>query len=197
MIVGITGGIGSGKSAVTRYLETKGIAVVDADLAARVIVEPGRPVLEQLQKRYGDEILLSDGNLNRPWLREKIFGDSDERKWVESVMHPEIRNEILRQLDDADSPYKVLVSPLLLETSQHEMVDRVLVVDVPESVQIERTTQRDSVPATQVEAILKAQTSRQNRLDKADDVVDNSLDLPALHQQVDKLHEKYLKLCQN
>ncbi|WP_461535482.1 dephospho-CoA kinase [Spongorhabdus nitratireducens] len=197
MIVGITGGIGSGKSAVTRYLETKGIAVVDADLAARVIVEPGRPVLGQLRQRYGDEVLLSDGNLNRPWLREKIFGDSDERKWVESVMHPEIRNEILRQLDDADSPYKVLVSPLLLETSQHEMVDRVLVVDVPETVQVERTTQRDSVPATQVEAILKAQASRQNRLDKADDVVDNSLDLPALHQQVDKLHEKYLKLCQN
>ncbi len=151
-------------------------------------------MLDELKNRYGAEVLLEDGNLNRPWLRERIFSDSAERLWVESVMHPRIGEEIIRQLQSADSPYKVLVSPLLLETAQHKMVDRVLVVDVPEDTQIERTASRDNVPASQVQAIIKAQASRQDKLNKADDIVDNNNDLTALHHQVDSLHEKYLKL---
>lgn len=194
-IIGLTGGIGSGKSAAAaRFAETHGIHVVDADIKSRVVVEPGRPALQQIVDRFGDAVLQPDGSLNRAVLRERVFRDPDERRWLEQLLHPLIREEIIRDLASADSPYALLVSPLLVESGQYQMTRRILVVDVPEALQIARTTQRDKVPEEQVKAILQAQAKREERLRHADDVITNDRDLAALHQQVDQLHQYYLTL---
>ena len=194
-IIGLTGGIGSGKSAAAaRFAETHGIHVVDADIKSRVVVEPGRPALQQIVDRFGDAVLQPDGSLNRAVLRERVFRDPDERRWLEQLLHPLIREEIVRDLASADSPYALLVSPLLVESGQYQMTRRILVVDVPEALQIARTTQRDKVSEEQVKAILQAQAKREERLRHADDVITNDRDLAALHQQVDQLHQYYLTL---
>ncbi|MGB1142320.1 MAG: dephospho-CoA kinase, partial [Halioglobus sp.] len=138
MIVGITGGIGSGKSAVTDRFEALGVTVVDADLAARVIVEPGRPALDAIADHFGEHLLLEDGNLDRAALRKLVFADEEQRKWLEQLTHPLIGQEILDQLAASTSPYTLLSSPLLLETSQKELADLLVVVDVPEEVQLAR-----------------------------------------------------------
>ncbi|MEJ6654682.1 MAG: dephospho-CoA kinase [Pseudomonas sp.] len=194
-IIGLTGGIGSGKSAAAaRFAETHGIHVVDADIKSRVVVEPGRPALHQIVDRFGDAVLQQDGSLNRAVLRERVFRDPDERRWLEQLLHPLIREEIVSDLASADSPYALLVSPLLVESGQYQMTRRILVVDVPEALQIARTTLRDKVPEEQVKAILQAQAKREERLRHADDVITNDRDLAALHQQVDQLHQYYLTL---
>ena len=194
-IIGLTGGIGSGKSAAAaRFAEAHGIHVVDADIKSRVVVEPGRPALHQIVDRFGDAVLQQDGSLNRAVLRERVFQDPDERRWLEQLLHPLIREEIVSDLASADSPYALLVSPLLVESGQNQMTRRILVVDVPEALQIARTTLRDKVPEEQVRAILQAQAKREERLRHADDVITNDRDLAALHQQVDQLHQYYLTL---
>ncbi|WP_193073970.1 dephospho-CoA kinase [Pseudomonas sp. FME51] len=194
-IIGLTGGIGSGKSAAaTRFAEAHGIHVVDADIKSRVVVEPGRPALHQIVDRFGDAVLQQDGSLNRAVLRERVFQDPDERRWLEQLLHPLIREEIVSDLASAGSPYALLVSPLLVESGQYQMTRRILVVDVPEALQIARTTLRDKVPEEQVRAILQAQAKREERLRHADDVITNDRDLAALHQQVDQLHQYYLTL---
>lgn len=194
-IIGLTGGIGSGKSAAAaRFAEAHGIHVVDADIKSRVVVEPGRPALHQIVDRFGDAVLQQDGSLNRAVLRERVFQDPDERRWLEQLLHPLIREEIVSDLASADSPYALLVSPLLVESGQYQMTRRILVVDVPEALQIARTTLRDKVPEEQVKAILQAQAKREERLRHADDVITNDRDLAALHQQVDQLHQYYLTL---
>lgn len=194
-IIGLTGGIGSGKSAAAaRFAEAHGIHVVDADIKSRVVVEPGRPALHQIVDRFGDAVLQQDGSLNRAVLRERVFQDPDERRWLEQLLHPLIREEIVSDLASADSPYALLVSPLLVESGQYQMTRRILVVDVPEALQIARTTLRDKVPEEQVRAILQAQAKREERLRHADDVITNDRDLAALHQQVDQLHQYYLTL---
>ncbi len=197
MIIGLTGGIGSGKSAAAdRFAQAHGIHVVDADLKSRVVVEPGRPALGQIVDRFGDAILLDSGELNRAALREKVFAEPAERRWLEALLHPLIREEITSDLSRAESPYALLVSPLLVESGQHQMAQRILVVDVPEALQIARTTQRDQVPETQVRAIMQAQAQREERLRHAHDVISNDRDLAALHAQVDALHQRYLALTQ-
>lgn len=194
-IIGLTGGIGSGKSAAAaRFAEAHGIHVVDADIKSRVVVEPGRPALHQIVDRFGDAVLQQDGSLNRAVLRERVFQEPDERRWLEQLLHPLIREEIVSDLASADSPYALLVSPLLVESGQYQMTRRVLVVDVPEALQIARTTLRDKVPEEQVRAILQVQAKREERLRHADDVITNDHDLAALHQQVDQLHQYYLTL---
>lgn len=194
-IIGLTGGIGSGKSAAAaRFAEAHSIHVVDADIKSRVVVEPGRPALHQIVDRFGDAVLQQDGSLNRAVLRERVFQDPDERRWLEQLLHPLIREEIVSDLASADSPYALLVSPLLVESGQYQMTRRILVVDVPEALQIARTTLRDKVPEEQVKAILQAQAKREERLRHADDVITNDRDLAALHQQVDQLHQYYLTL---
>lgn len=196
MIIGLTGGIGSGKSAVSlRFAVKHGIHVVDADLKARVVVEPGRPALQAIVDRFGDPVLQSSGELDRAALREKIFSDPDERFWLESLLHPLIREEIVTDLASATSPYALLVSPLLVESGQHRMTDRVLVVDVSEETQLLRTALRDNVPQDQVKAIMQAQASREARLKHAHDIVSNDQDLAELHKQVDALHERYLSMA--
>lgn len=191
-VVGLTGGIGSGKTAASDYLASKGITVVDADLASRIVVQPGQPALARIAERFGADKLNADGSLDRAALRSVVFADKQALKDLEAITHPAIRDELVRQLRAATSPYVLLVSPLLLETNQHELVDRVLLIDVPEEVQIARTAQRDQVAASQVKAIMEAQMPRQQRRDRADDVVVNDCTLDALHEALDRLHQDYL-----
>lgn len=193
-ILGLTGGIGSGKSAAAQCFVDLGVHLVDADHAARWVVEPGRPALAQIAEHFGPSVLRADGTLNRSALRELIFKDPQQRVWLESLLHPLIREEIRQYLARAESAYAILVSPLLLETSQHQMVQRVLVIDVPESVQIERTVLRDKTNEEQVRAILKAQASRDERLSRADDVIVNDRDPAWLKSEVERLHHYYLTL---
>lgn len=192
LIVGITGGIGSGKSAVTDRFEQHGIDVVDADKAARVIVEPGRPALKAIAERFGGEILLTDGALDRAALRALVFADENERLWLEQLTHPLIGQEIRTQLEAATSPYVILSSPLLLETSQKSLTDLVVVVDVPEETQLERTVARDDNDEAQVKRIMAAQMSRADRLAKADIVIDNSRSLAELDGLIDELNGEFL-----
>lgn len=193
-ILGLTGGIGSGKSAAAQCFVDLGVHLVDADNAARWVVEPGRPALTQIAEHFGARVLQADGSLNRSALRELIFKDPQQRVWLEGLLHPLIREEIRQYLARAESAYAILVSPLLLETSQHQMVQRVLVIDVPESVQIERTVLRDKTNEEQVRAILKAQASREERLSRADDVIVNDRDPAWLKSEVERLHHFYLTL---
>lgn len=193
-ILGLTGGIGSGKSAAAEHFAALGIHMVDADHAARWVVEPGRPALAKIVERFGEAVLLPDGQLNRAALRERIFKAEDERRWLEQLLHPLIGQEIASNLAQAQSPYAILVSPLLVESGQYRMTQRVLVVDTPEHLQLERTMRRDQVSEEQVRAILKAQALRDDRLKHADDVLLNDGDLSHLHQQVECLHQFYLGL---
>lgn len=194
-IVGLTGGIGSGKTAVSDRFAALGIKVVDADVCARVVVEPGKPALQQIAEHFGQDVLNSDGTLDRARLRQIVFADDGERKWLESLLHPLIFEEMWGQLQSATSPYAILVSPLLIEGGQTAICQRILVVDVPEDIQLARTMLRDTNSAEQVQAIMATQASRQARLEKADDVIVNESDLEALWQQVDRLHRQYLSLA--
>lgn len=193
-ILGLTGGIGSGKSAAAQHFRTLGVHLVDADEAARWVVEPDRPALAKIVEHFGAEVLLPDGRLDRAALRARIFQNAEERRWLERLLHPLIRQEICSHLERASSPYAILVSPLLVETDQHKMTQRILVIDVPESLQLERAMQRDQADRKQVEAIIKAQASREERLRHADDVLVNDRDLPWLHNEVERLHRFYLTL---
>ncbi|BBP81463.1 dephospho-CoA kinase [Pseudomonas sp. Pc102] len=193
-ILGLTGGIGSGKSAVASHFGNLGVHLVDADHAARWVVEPGRPALAQIAEHFGSDVLQADGQLDRAALRQRIFEHPEERRWLENLLHPLIGEEIVRDLASAQSPYAILVSPLLIESGQHRMTQRVLVVDAPEAVQIQRTMARDQVSEEQVGAILKAQASREKRLEAADDVLVNDRDLKWLQREVERLHAFYLTL---
>ncbi|WP_298634460.1 dephospho-CoA kinase [uncultured Umboniibacter sp.] len=189
MILGVTGGIGSGKSAATDHLQQLGVTVVDADLCSRVVVQPGRPALQAIFSHFGERLKSADGSLDRAALRQLIFSDPEQKSWLEALLHPLIRNEIQTQLQNADGPYAVLSSPLLFETKQSELCDQVLVIDVDEATQRQRTLSRDGVSEKQVEAIMAAQLQRKKRLDKADYVIDNSGSLEQLHNALQQFHE--------
>jgi len=193
-ILGLTGGIGSGKSAAAAHFANLGVHMVDADHAARWVVEPGRPALASIVERFGEAMLQPDGTLNRAALRERIFQSAEERRWLEQLLHPLIGEEIASNLAQAESPYAILVSPLLVESGQHRMAQRVLVVDTPEHLQLERTVRRDNVPEEQVRAILQAQAQRDDRLKHADDILLNDRDLGHLQREVERLHDFYLSL---
>ncbi|MCC5886835.1 MAG: dephospho-CoA kinase [Gammaproteobacteria bacterium] len=196
LVIGITGGIGSGKTAVSDRFAARGIVVVDADLASRVVVEPGRPALDAIREHFGEGVINPDGSLDRAALRSKVFADPAERRWLEQLLHPLIGEEIRNGLETAASPYAVLVSPLLFEAGQVSLVDRVLVVDVPEDLQVERTAARDGNSAEQVRAIMAAQADRSTRLARADDVIVNDRGLDELDAAVEALHQRYLELAQ-
>ncbi len=195
-IVGVTGGIGSGKTAVTDRFEELGVTVVDADIAARDVVSAGKPALQEIAKHFSPDILLPSGELDRAALRKIVFDSPEERKWLEQLTHPLIRNEIINGLQNASSPYAILVSPLLIESGQFHLTQRILVIDVPEEVQIERTCSRDNNDATQVQAIIVAQIKRDERIAKADDIILNTQGLEHLDIEVKALHHQYLKLAQ-
>jgi dephospho-CoA kinase len=195
-IVGLTGGIGSGKSTVVRIFGDLGVHWVDADDVAREVVEPGTAGLAAIAEHFGREILQADGALDRATLRQRVFDNPEERNWLERLLHPVIREELVRQLQSPDAPYTqpyvLLVSPLLLETDQHELVDRIVVVDVPEDIQIERTMARDDNSQALVERIMAAQMARDERRSRADAVIDNNRPLQDVERQVCELHSRFL-----
>jgi dephospho-CoA kinase len=196
MIVGLTGGIGSGKSEVSSRFEQLGITVVDADVVAREVVVRGSYALNRIVEHFGQEILNQDGSLDRQKLRELVFENLQEKTWLENLLHPIIRNEIINQLNQSKSPYAILVSPLLLETSQHELVDRILVVDASEELQITRASLRDTNNAEQIKKIMVTQIDRTTRCARADDIIHNHGNLHELEQQVQHLNLRYLDLTQ-
>ncbi|WP_404401475.1 dephospho-CoA kinase [Idiomarina seosinensis] len=190
-VVGLTGGIGSGKTAASDYLAGQGIDVVDADVIARQVVAPDSPCLAKIVSRFGKQVIHSDGSLNRQALRQKVFSDDSEKNWLNQLLHPAIRSAILQQLAQSQSVYTLLVAPLLLENGLDSYCQRVLVVDVPEPLQVERTVKRDNSEAHLVEAIMAAQMERRQRLARADDVVLNDGSLKHLQQQLDGLDTLY------
>lgn len=194
-IVGLTGGIGCGKSAVTDRFAALGVPVIDADLVARAVVEPGQPALAEIIEQFGSAAQNADGTLNRGWLREAIFSDPQAKATLEQILHPRIRAEMHRQLDQFDTAYAIFSIPLLFETGQDKHVDRILVVDCPPELQLSRVTRRDQTSDAQTKAIIASQIARDKRLAKADDIIDNSGSLDDLQLPVEQLHRKYLILA--
>lgn len=191
-IVGVTGGIGSGKTAVTDIFSKLDIDIVDADLASRKAVLKGSPSLKKIKEKFGEDILLKDGNLNRARLRKIIFEDRSEKDWLENLLHPQILEIIKSELEESKSSYKVLVSPLLFETGQFQLCHRTLLIDVSEEEQIIRTTKRDKVTSNQVKKIINSQMSREDKIKIADDVVTNEGSLDDLEEKIRALHSSYL-----
>lgn len=192
-VVAITGGIGSGKTTVANQFAELGIEVVDADIIAREVVEPGTPALAAIAAHFNADVIAPDGRLDRRQLRERVFTDPQAKGWLNALLHPLIRSEMQRQCTAARSPYCLLVVPLLVENRLTALANRVLVIDVDEATQIERTCRRDGVSREQAEAILAAQASRTERLAAADDVLDNQNGTPeAIKSRIFALHETYL-----
>ena len=196
LIIGLTGGIGSGKSVASDKFKSLGITIVDADVASRTVVEPGKPALKEIEDHFGSGIITAEGKLDRNNLREIIATDPEERKWLESVTHPKIGEQITKEISESTSVYTLFVAPLLLETNSQEMCSRVVVVDVPKDVQIQRTAKRDKVSPNQVEQMVAAQMEREKRLEKADDVLLNNGTIEDLEKQVEELHKKYIQMVE-
>lgn len=198
MIIGLTGGIGSGKTTVANMFIELGIDAVDADVVAREVVAIGTSALESIAEHFGKAVLHQDGSLNRAALRKIVFHTPEEKGWLNSLLHPLIRDEMSRQLAQCLSPYCLLIAPLLFENGLDKRVARSLVIDVPEDIQIARTLSRDNSDETTVRNIIKAQISRKERLKNADDIIDNSGDdLNSVREQVLKLHNNYLTLAKS
>jgi dephospho-CoA kinase len=194
LLIGLTGGIGSGKSTVAEQFRALGAGYVDADMVAREVVAPGTPALAAIIEHFGAELLQADGALNRAALRQRIFSDDTAKLWLEQLLHPAIRQQLFTQLRALQTPYAFLVAPLLLENNLDKFCDRVLVVDVSEQTQLNRTMARDQNNAQQVKAIMAAQLGRQQKLARADDIIDNNGNLSQLTEQITHLHQKYLEL---
>ncbi|WP_297427580.1 dephospho-CoA kinase [uncultured Acinetobacter sp.] len=196
LIVGLTGGIGSGKSAASAWFEQQGICVVDADVVAREVVQVGSPVLQQLVASFGDWVLLENGELNRRALREHVFLDDQARHILNEITHPAIRAAIVEQLEQASSPYVMLVSPLLFESQQDELTSRSLLIDASIELQIQRASMRDGQSLEQIQNIIAAQMSREHKQQRADDIVLNDGELEHLYAQLRPLHLNYLALSE-
>nr|WP_257469698.1 dephospho-CoA kinase [Pantoea allii] len=191
----MTGGIGSGKSTIAEYFAASGVDIIDADVIAREVVEPGTPALQAIIARYGDAIVNEQGALHRSRLREIIFATPDEKRWLDALLHPLINARTQQLKAQAVSPYVLWVVPLLVENQLQRQADRVLVVDTDEETQLKRTLQRDNVSLDQAKRILAAQATRQQRLACADDIIDNSGAPENALPQVAQLHQLYLKLA--
>ena len=194
-VVGVTGGIGSGKTTVTNAFQQLGVEVIDADVIAREVVEPGTEALAQIQKYFGPHIVLTDGRLDRRALREAVFSNAEHKTWLNQLLHPRIRQCIESRLQSAKTPYAILSAPLLLENKLTYLTDRVLVVDVSEATQLQRTSQRDHSSQAQIQAIMNAQMPRHERCAGADDIINNDGTLDDVYDQVAALHRSYLTLA--
>lgn len=195
-VVGVTGGIGSGKSTVADLFAELDVVVVDADIIAREVVAPGEPVLDAIGAYFGPEVIQTDGSLNRALMRERIFENSAYRHWLEALLHPLIRERMIEECQNARSAYCLLVVPLLVENKLTELCQRVLVIDASPEVQIARSVRRDSSNEAQIKAMMATQASREQRLSAADDVLDNNgCDIAELKAAVLQLHEQYLALA--
>jgi dephospho-CoA kinase len=195
--IGLTGGIGSGKSTVCTIFRELGVPVIDSDEIARELVVPGSDALQQIASRFGPQVLHDDGRLDRQQMRELVFGDPNKRQQLEAILHPLIRQEMARQLALLHAPYVILAIPLLLEKGWQQQLDRVLVIDCSEELQRQRATRRDGSPAQTIEHIIACQITRSARLAAADDCIDNSGPLGSLRTQVETLHRRYLSLQRN
>lgn len=195
LVVGLTGGIASGKTAVSDAFARRGVPVIDTDLLAREVVQPDRPGLAEIAAAFGPACLNADGTLNRSYLRRVVFADPQLRQRLEAILHPRIRQAVEERVARLAAPYCLVVVPLLVEADMTDLARRILVVDVPEAVQIRRVMARDHADEAHARHILAAQASRQARLALADDVIENTADLASLEAQVGALHEKYLRLA--
>ena len=191
-ILGLTGGIASGKTAAADRLESLGATLVDTDLISREVVEPGQPALTQIEQHFGPEVIQDDGYLNRAALRERVFQDPNERQWLEALLHPLIRQTTIDRALNAQTPLAVVVVPLLFESGHYGEIDASLVIDVPVEIQRQRTLSRDGVSEAQIDSILAAQFDRQSRLDRADYVISNTGTLDELYSQVDALYHQLI-----
>ena len=195
-IVGLTGGIGSGKSTVAKAFKRLGVRVIDADKASRAVVEPGTKALSAIVNHFADQQLLVDGQLNRAALREIIFKNPEQKVWLEELLHPLIGEWIAMQIEQtSSSPYIILESPLLFETDHHKRVDVSLLVDLPPEQQIHRASQRDDVTSEQIQAIINTQMSRESKISLADYIFDNSLAIESIEQRVLQLHRQFENLA--
>ncbi len=193
LTVGVTGGIGSGKSSAANRFRQLGVPVIDADLIARQIVEPGMPALQEIINAFGESVANDQGELDRSALRKIIFSDSNRKSQLEAILHPRIYNEILRLLSELSTPYAIVVIPLLAESKREYPLDRILVIDVPSDVQISRVTTRDNQSTEEVEQIISSQASRHSRLEIADDIIENVGSTDDLYERVDAMHLTYLE----
>lgn len=196
LVVGLTGGIGSGKSAVTSLFESHGVDIIDADVVARDVVKPGSVGLKEIVSKFGDTILLADGTLNRAQLREVIFHNADNKTWLNALLHPLIREAMQSGIQNSTSEYCILAVPLLIENNLTTMVHRVLVVDCTEQQQLERAMHRDGSSEQTIRNIMASQASREERLQAADDVIDNTGNKDSLAEQVNACHIRYLRLAE-
>ncbi|MBW4966879.1 dephospho-CoA kinase [Pseudoalteromonas sp. CR1] len=195
-VLGLTGGIGCGKTAVSNMFEQLGITIVDADIIARQVVKPKSDGLNAIVSKFGQGILLSDGTLNRSALRERIFTNNADKEWLNTLLHPLIRNKIYNDITTAKSAYVVLVAPLLFENGLDKLCNRTLLIDIPQSVQIKRTASRDNVSVEQVKAIIAAQMPREDKQKKADDILNNDRSLTDVNHDLLELHKSYLHMAQ-
>ncbi len=196
LTIGLTGGIGSGKSTVAELFRQRDIAIIDADVIAREVVEKDSPALKAIEAHFGEDFLC-DGELNRQRLREHIFNHPQDKKWLEHLLHPLIRKTMLKEINDSKSPYCILVIPLLIENLPHPLVKRILLVDAPEALQLARATKRDKAHEAEIKKIIAAQMARDKRLMHTDDVILNDGHLDNLNVSVEKLHQVYLLLADN
>jgi len=193
--VGLTGGIASGKTTVTDLFAELGVPVIDTDVIAREVVEPGKPALAAIRQQFGDSIISAGGQLDRNHLRELVFGDHKKRKQLEEILHPVIRKATLQAVSQVSDPYCIVVVPLLFETGFNELVNRVVTIDVPPDVQLKRLMARDNTDQTRAEKIIASQLSREARNKRADDHILNEGHSDLLHEQVRTLHEKFMRLA--
>ena len=193
-MVGLTGGIGSGKSTVSAIFESLGAPVIDADHLAHQLVEPGQPALDEISNAFGEQCITSDGRLDRAFMRQRVFSNNQEKHKLEAILHPRIRNRIRRWIAALDSAYCVVVIPLLLESRQTDLVDRILVVDTSENEQLKRVAARDRLTHNVILTIMDTQADRETRLAAADDIIENSSDIASLESQVKALHRYYLEI---
>lgn len=197
-VIGLTGGIGSGKTTVSNIFAKLGIDIIDADVVAREVVEPGSAALAAIETHFGADYITQQGQLDRAKLRTRIFSNPVDKQWLNNLLHPLIRQEMVSQIAKARSEYCILVAPLLLENGLHKLVNRVLVIDIDQPTQIARTIARDPSSSEEVQRIIASQMSRQERSSFADDIIDNNnASLDAIHQQVMQLNQQYLNYCQN
>ncbi len=195
LVIGLTGGIGSGKTTITNYFAELGVDIIDADIIAREVVAVNSPALKAIVQHFGHDYILVDGQLNRALLRSRIFSNEADKLWLNKLLHPLIRNETVKQTKEAKSEYCILVAPLLIENNLLALVDRVLIVDVSEATQISRTLLRDSSSEREVKAIIASQTNRTVRVNVADDIINNDdSSLSEIKTAVLSLNEKYLAL---
>ena len=197
LVIGLTGGIGSGKSTITQLFEKRNVPVIDTDIIARQLVKPGQPALKAIIKTFGNLVIQGDGQLNRQALAKITFKNEHARKKLEDILHPRIQKTMIEQISKLSAPYVIAVIPLLLEAKQTALVNHILVVDCPEEIQIKRVKQRDNRDEQQVKEIIESQVSRQVRLAAADDVIENDADISELDAKIEELHQKFLLMSQD